>query len=211
MNLTYKKARFRGRGKGWAQDKVDAFETEYKTALTSGRTLVCVDESGFDQRPTSMYGYAPKGSHAIIKYDPNYQNKHHTLLMAIDTQVQHHERLSTERMTASSFADFMTQLPHPPGATILLDNAPIHKTRLIRAVAESKGYILLFTPPYSPQYNPIEHVFGNIKQRYKRLRATVNRCGVGTMVTRSMHQALIPGTIQRTISHVARAVLGMAM
>ena len=50
----------------------------------------------------------------------------------------------------------------PPAlwATILLDNAAIHKTPSVRAACQDKGYRLLFTPPYSPEFNPIEMVFG---------------------------------------------------
>ena len=48
-----------------------------------------------------------------------------------------------------------------------MDNARIHKTARPRELIEACGAELLFLPPYSPDYNPIEHDFANIK----RLRA----------------------------------------
>ena len=36
----------------------------------------------------------------------------------------------------------------------------MHKTVLVREAAICKGYTLLNTPAYSPEYNPIEMVFG---------------------------------------------------
>ena len=52
----------------------------------------------------------------------------------------------------------------------MLDNASIHKTQDLRAVVLNKGYHLLFTPPYSPEFNPIELVFGQIKNAFYKSR-----------------------------------------
>jgi len=52
---------------------------------------------------------------------------------------------------------------------IIMDNASIHRSKKVREVIENAGHILLYLPPYSPDYNPIENVFGTIKKilRYK--------------------------------------------
>ena len=47
---------------------------------------------------------------------------------------------------------------------VVLDNAKIHKTRRTRELIEASGAEVLFLPPYSPDYNPIEHDFANIKR-----------------------------------------------
>ncbi|MYB00568.1 hypothetical protein F4X90_12960 [Candidatus Poribacteria bacterium] len=49
---------------------------------------------------------------------------------------------------------------------LVLDNAMLHKTSRTRELIETTGASLLFLPPYSPDYNPIEHDFANIK-RYR--------------------------------------------
>ncbi|RKU12653.1 hypothetical protein C6501_10705 [Candidatus Poribacteria bacterium] len=48
---------------------------------------------------------------------------------------------------------------------VIMDNAPIHRTKCTRELIEATtGAELLFLPPYSPDYNPIEHDFANIKR-----------------------------------------------
>jgi len=41
---------------------------------------------------------------------------------------------------------------------------PFHKAASSRKIIESKGAKILFLPPYSPDFNPIENDFGNIKK-----------------------------------------------
>ena len=47
---------------------------------------------------------------------------------------------------------------------VILDNARIHKTHRTRDLIGASGASLLYLPPYSPDYNPIEHDFANIKR-----------------------------------------------
>ena len=49
---------------------------------------------------------------------------------------------------------------------VILDNARLHKTPQTRELIEGSGATLMFLPPYSPDYNPIEHDFANFK-RYR--------------------------------------------
>jgi transposase len=50
--------------------------------------------------------------------------------------------------------------PYPQDKSIIvLDNCAIHKSELLREVVEASGHLLIFLPPYSPDYNPIEESF----------------------------------------------------
>ncbi len=53
----------------------------------------------------------------------------------------------------------------PPGCTFILDNARFHKKEQLTEIAEKYGHYVLFLPPYSPDFNPIEKDFANIKKR----------------------------------------------
>lgn len=50
-----------------------------------------------------------------------------------------------------------------PGMVIVIDNARFHKSKKIVELIESAGCRLIFLPPYSPDYNPIEHWWTAVK------------------------------------------------
>lgn len=54
------------------------------------------------------------------------------------------------------------------GQTVVLDNASFHKGGRIRELIEKAGCFLLYLPSYSPDFNPIEHYWGPIKNSFKR-------------------------------------------
>jgi transposase len=51
----------------------------------------------------------------------------------------------------------------PKGCTVILDNAPFHRKKVLRKIARGKAR-LLFLPAYSPDYNPIEKTWSNMKR-----------------------------------------------
>jgi transposase len=59
--------------------------------------------------------------------------------------------------------------PYPgPRLVLILDNAVIHKSTRLRELCEQHGVLLKFLPPYSPDYNPIEATFKDIKAWVRR-------------------------------------------
>jgi transposase len=50
-----------------------------------------------------------------------------------------------------------------PGDIVILDNLSSHKGSRARALIEAAGASLLFLPPYSPDFNPIENAFAKLK------------------------------------------------
>lgn len=70
------------------------------------------------------------------------------------------------------FAAFVEQVLAPelrPGDIAVLDNLSSHKGRRARELIEARGAELIFLPPYSPDFNPIEMVFAKIKQALRSL------------------------------------------
>jgi transposase len=47
---------------------------------------------------------------------------------------------------------------------IILDNAAFHKTEMTLQIIANSPHVLLFLPPYSPDFNPIENDFAIIKK-----------------------------------------------
>jgi transposase len=60
----------------------------------------------------------------------------------------------------------------PKGAVVILDNARFHKSKKLRKIAKAEGFTLLFLPPYSPQYNLIEHEWFPVKNAARKILQT---------------------------------------
>ncbi|HFI0422102.1 TPA: transposase, partial [Streptococcus suis] len=56
---------------------------------------------------------------------------------------------------------------------IIMDNAKFHRMSKLKDLCEEQGHRLLPLPPYSPEYNPIEKTWAQIK---KHLRKALPKC-----------------------------------
>ena len=69
-------------------------------------------------------------------------------------------------MNRAAFLAYVQQVLVPElrlGDIVLADNLPAHKGRLVREAIEAAGASLVFLPPYSPDFNPIENAFAKLK------------------------------------------------
>ena len=65
-----------------------------------------------------------------------------------------------------AFAVFVGSLQTDQRDVLLLDNASIHKTALVERVIDECGLTPLYLPPYTPEFQPIEHCFCVLKTAY---------------------------------------------
>ena len=54
---------------------------------------------------------------------------------------------------------------------VVLDNLSAHKVEGVRLLVESRGAQLLYLPPYSPDFNPIEQTWAKLKQLLRGIKA----------------------------------------
>jgi transposase len=140
---------------------------------------------------------------------PHHKGKHvrYNLLMGMHMDGSNCYHITDQSVNAATFATFLDSVTFPPGTTLLIDNHSIHKSKEVKSTAERKGLTLLFTPPYSPQYNPIEMVFGSIKPRFYKLRYSsefgddVSKC-----VERCVARMSTARCVQGCFRHVAELV-----
>lgn len=77
-------------------------------------------------------------------------------------------------MTGAAFLAYVRQLLAPTlrnGDIVVMDNLPAHKITGIRQEIEAAGAKLLYLPPYSPEFNPIEQVFAKLKALLRKAAA----------------------------------------
>jgi len=58
-----------------------------------------------------------------------------------------------------------------PGDVVVLDNLQAHKASGVKQAVEAAGASLVYLPPYSPDFNPIENMWSKIKSHLRRLAA----------------------------------------
>jgi transposase len=76
--------------------------------------------------------------------------------------------------TKAVFEAYVEQVLAPslrPGQVVILDNLSSHKGDRVRKLIEERGCSLLFLPPYSPDFSPIEEAFSKIKGLLKKSAA----------------------------------------
>ena len=77
-------------------------------------------------------------------------------------------------METTTFEWYITEQLAPqlaPGQVVVLDNLSAHKAARIRQALEARGCELLFLPPYSPDFTPIEQAFSKLKAILRGLGA----------------------------------------
>lgn len=77
-------------------------------------------------------------------------------------------------MTGAAFLAYVEQVLAPtlaPGDIVVLDNLSAHKPTAIRDAIEGAGAAMMFLPPYSPDFNPIEMAFSKIKASLRKTAA----------------------------------------
>jgi transposase len=55
-----------------------------------------------------------------------------------------------------------------PGNLVVMDNLSAHKNAAVQELIEARGADVLFLPPYSPDLNPIEKLWGKLKDIVRR-------------------------------------------
>ena len=77
-------------------------------------------------------------------------------------------------MDGDAFRAYVTQVLVPElakGDIVVMDNLPAHKVAGVRDAIETAGATLLYLPPYSPDFNPIELAFSKLKAILRKAAA----------------------------------------
>ena len=137
------------------------------------RRLVFVDEMGTNTSLSPPYAYAPKGRRAYAKV-PRNRGANTTLLASMSLEGMGPCFAVEGTTTATVFETYVEKILAPSlrgGQIVVLDNLGAHKSDRVRELIEGRGCQLLFLPPYSPDFNPIEEAFSKIKGALRKAQA----------------------------------------
>ena len=158
-----------------ASERDEEARARYRATIAqhSADRFVFLDESGTQTNLTRLYGWAPHDQRATESV-PRRRGKNTTLIAALTWQGVQAPWTLEGAMDRRAFDLYITQVLVPilqPGQIVVLDNLSVHKSASARAAIEAAGCTLLFLPAYSPDFNPIEHLFSKIKAILRRLKA----------------------------------------
>lgn len=133
---------------------------------------ISIDETCIwtDMVPTR--GYAPSGKRLLLRSCdkiPVSQRKKLSMLVAVSRKGQTYCYLKEGSIKSADFARFIKQLPMPPRSNLIMDNASIHKAKEVREMLDRKLYRAIYTAPYRPDWNPVEHIFSPFKHHFRTL------------------------------------------
>jgi transposase len=134
---------------------------------------VFLDETGSHLGYTPRYARAPRGQRAYATA-PRNPGENTTVVAALTLDGVRALMRFDGGMTSARFEGYVRHILAPtlrPGQVVIADNLRAHHTPGARAAIEERGARLLFLPPYSPDFNPIEHTFSKVKQSLRRARA----------------------------------------
>lgn len=88
-----------------------------------------------------------------------------SIIVAISNKkVVKYEKYDNSNINGDKFIKFIEELTkNIKGKTILMDNINFHKSKKVLEIIEKSENKVLFIPPYSPEFNPIEKLFSVFK------------------------------------------------
>jgi len=135
--------------------------------------FVVVDESGSNIAMTPRYARAPRGQRAYGSVPRNH-GKNITLFAALSLDGLGAVMTLDGAADTIAFEAYVRTFLAPtlvPGQIVLLDNLSSHKSATVEQVVAERGCTLLFLPPYSPDFSPIEMAFSKVKQHLRHIGA----------------------------------------
>jgi transposase len=146
----------------------------YNLSPYASYQLVFVDESGCDKRAGfRRTGWSPVGV-TPVQISQFHRDQRYQILPAYAQDGIVLSRVFQGSTDASVFEDFIEQLLQHcnrwpgPKSVLIMDNASFHCTERIKQMCSDAGVKLMYLPPYSPDLNPIEELFAELKQFIKR-------------------------------------------
>ena len=135
-----------------------------------GQPVFYLDECGVAHRLYREYGRAPRGERIYAAVSGKRRER--TSIIAASQQGKLVAPLVFQGSCTTEVVDAYFEnvlLPElPPGSVIVWDNARFPQSPTTLRLVEAAGCQLFFLPAYSPDLNPIEHIWATFKTALRK-------------------------------------------
>jgi len=135
--------------------------------------LIFIDETGANTKMARLRGRAPRGERCRAPI-PHGHWKTTTFTAGLRVSGIAAPWLLDGPMDGEAFMTYVQHVLAPeltPGDVVIMDNLPAHKLAGVRQAIEAAGARLIYLPPYSPDFNPIEMAFAKLKALLRKAAA----------------------------------------
>ncbi len=162
------------------RDEIERAKYAAEMSVYKPEMLIFLDETGCDRRNVlRRYAYSLRGkpakSHKLL-----VRGKHLNAITFMSARGILDCHIETDTVDGDAFYTCVQKclLPHlmpfdgtNPHSVVIMDNASIHHVDGVVEMIQSVGALVIFLPPYSPDYNPIEEAFSKVKTLVKQYEA----------------------------------------
>ncbi len=128
--------------------------------------LVYIDESGIEMTICKDRGWGKKGEKLLAKKSGKYYQRTNIIAGYVNKKaiapMVFNGSCNTD--VFNSWVENFLIKELKPGQNVVMDNAAFHKSQRTKELIESVGCKVIFLPPYSPDFNPIEKFWANMKR-----------------------------------------------
>ena len=170
-----------------AAERDEWLRAAWRVTLLAQRTdpqrLVFVDEMGAHTSLSPIYAYSPKAQKAYCSVPLN-RGPNTTLLSCMSVEGMGASLIVEGATDRDAFEVYVERVlsPEPrPGQVVVMDNPTAHKGERGRELIEGRGCELLYLQPYSPDFDPIEEAFAEIKGLLRKAEARTREALVEAM------------------------------
>lgn len=149
--------------------------------------LVFLDEMGVHLGLMRTHARAVPG-HRAYDFKPFYRGTKVSVIGAISISKVLAVMTLDNSMDAAAFKVYVSKCLVPVlwrGAVVVMDNLPAHKVKAIAPLIETVGASIIYLSPYSPEFNPIEHWWSQLKVFLRQFSPTSSTM-VDTLIKTAM-------------------------
>lgn len=168
-------------------------------AAREGATIFFADEAGIRTDHHAGTTWAPVGRTPVVT--ATGERKSVNMISAVSPRGALHFEVFEGNMNATRFIEFCEKLCHdcPTPVFLIVDGAPAHTAKIVKkyVLSTEGGLRLFFLPPYSPELNPDEWVWKNVKHDQIKRTVPMSKGHLWTLAQDALLRLTnMPGTVR---------------